>query len=97
MHSALVAVEFALALPLLVGAGQLVDSITRLQRVDPGFDPTNIGYVTIGLPQGRYNDGVSVERYWERAAAAAASIPGVLSAGYSTELPPDQVSSTNDY
>lgn len=97
LRGALVAVEFALALPLLAGAGQLIDSIARLQRVDPGFDPTHIGYLSLALPAARYDTAPRIMDYWRRAIANAKSIPGVSAVGYSTELPPDQVSNTNDF
>ena len=42
IRGALVTAEFALALPLLVGAGLLLNSFLRLQRVDPGFDPHGV-------------------------------------------------------
>lgn len=97
LRGALVAVEFALALPLLAGAGQLMDSITRLQRVDPGFDPTPLGYVAAVLPSGRYQDPQAIGEYWRRAILEASGVPGVASVSYTTELPPDQVGNTNNF
>lgn len=97
LRGALVAVEFALALPLLAGAGQLIDSISRLQRVDPGFDTQGLGYVTATLPTARYEDREAIAEYWRRAMIEARSVPGVVSVAYSTELPPDQVGNTNNF
>ncbi len=42
MGSLLVVAEVALALGLLLGAGLLLNSLVRLQRVDPGFDARNV-------------------------------------------------------
>jgi predicted permease len=97
LRGALVTVEFALALPLLVGAGQLMDSITRLQRVDPGFDPSHIGYLAVVLPSARYDSAARTAGYWRRAMADASSVPGVVAVGYSTELPPSDVGNTNNF
>lgn len=97
LRGALVAVEFALALPLLAGAGQLMDSITRLQRVDPGFDPSHIGYLAVVLPRARYDSVPRIAEYWRRAMAEASNIPGVVAVGYSTELPPSDVGNTNNF
>ncbi len=47
----LVIVEFALALPLLVAAGLLIDNLVRLQHVDPGFDPDHVLTMRVRLPE----------------------------------------------
>ena len=49
-RSALVVAELALALILLTGAGLMIESVTRLLHVDPGFDPANLLRVNLELP-----------------------------------------------
>jgi putative ABC transport system permease protein len=54
LRGALVVGEVALALLLLVGAGLLLGSLTRLIHVDLGFDTDNVVMVGVDLPESRY-------------------------------------------
>ena len=49
-RSALVVVEFALSLTLMIGAGLLLRSFARLMEVNPGFDASNVLMARIWLP-----------------------------------------------
>src|SRR5205814_803812 len=55
-RSALVVAELALALILLAGAGLMIESVTRLLQIDPGFDPQNLLSVQLELPRDKYYD-----------------------------------------
>jgi predicted permease len=50
LQGVFVAVEVAMALVLLVGAGLMVRSLAALWRVDPGFNPSHAITFTLSLP-----------------------------------------------
>ena len=52
LQGVFVAVEVAMALVLLVGAGLMVRSLAALWRVDPGFNPSHAITFTLSLPAG---------------------------------------------
>jgi putative ABC transport system permease protein len=54
IRNALVIVEVALSLVLVVGAGLLVNSFWRLTRVDAGFSGDNVLTAAVSLPEARY-------------------------------------------
>jgi hypothetical protein len=53
VRGALVAAEFALAIPLLLAAALLANSLLRLQRVDPGYDAASSLTVWLAPPPAR--------------------------------------------
>ena len=87
VRTMLVAVEVALALVLLVGAGLLVRSALHLQRVDPGFDPRGVLSARITLPAVRYEDPDRVVRTYQDLATALAEAPAVDAAAFTSSAP----------
>ena len=86
-RSALVVVETAFALMLLIGAGLLIKSFIRLQSVDPGFKMANVLTAQISLPAARYPDAVTRNAFWTRLMEKARTLPGVTAAGLTTNVP----------
>jgi predicted permease len=86
-RSALVIVETAFAVTLLIGAGLLIKSFARLQHVDPGFSPENVLTAQIALPAARYPDASARRAFWSRLIEKARALPGVTSAGLTTNVP----------
>ena len=87
-RGALVVVELALALMLLIGTGLMLKTFWRLQNVNAGFNPDNVVTARITLPQSAYTTPESRAAFWANAQARVAGIPGVLSASTVTGLAP---------
>ena len=85
--SALVVVEVALALTLLVGAGLMMRSFAQLMRVSPGFEPRNLLAVQIYLPQAKYKTGLDRSRFYMESLRRISVLPGVQSAAAVSALP----------
>jgi putative ABC transport system permease protein len=87
-QSALVFVQVALAVVLLVASGLLMRSFQALRDVDPGFDrPDQIQTLRISIPPGQVEDAERVTRMQEDMLTAISSLPGVRSASFATALP----------
>jgi putative ABC transport system permease protein len=63
LQRALVVAEVALALVLLIGAGLMLTSFSRLRGVDVGFRTTNLVAIGVPLPQARYDAAAQTEFY----------------------------------
>jgi predicted permease len=87
LRSALVVMQVSLALVLLVAAGLLVRSALKLQRVPPGFDPTNLFVGGLGLPNARYPNDTLVAARFAQIVSAVSAIPGVESAALVSRIP----------
>ena len=83
----LVVGQVALALVLLVGAGLLLKSLTRMARVDPGFDPTGVMTASVQLPEGQYNNEEKQAAFYQAVDEKLAALPGASSAAIAVSLP----------
>jgi putative ABC transport system permease protein len=86
-RNALVIVEMALAVVLLTGAGLMLRSLWSLQRVDLGFDPSNVLTMRLSLPQAAYRTPEEVVGFYQRLLERVRSTPGVRTAGAVRALP----------
>lgn len=93
----LVASQFAVAVPLLIGAGLLLTSFTRLQRVDPGIDQENLLTMRIALPRADYEDAAAVTAFWDELTARLGALPGVVAVGHGSGRPPQEVDMLNNF
>jgi predicted permease len=86
-RSVLVAVEVALSLVLLIGAGLMIKSFARLQQMNLGFNPNKVLAVTLSLSQSRYPEAREQAAFFQETLDRLQSLPGVQSAGATTALP----------
>jgi predicted permease len=96
LRDLLVITEFALALPLLVGAGLMINSFMRLQQVKPGFDPDRLLTVELPLPALKYPEPEQAINFHKELMRRVETLPGVRAASLSTSLPLEG-GNTNDF
>ncbi len=87
VRGGLVALEMALALVVLVGAGLMLRSFENLRSVDPGFDPDGVLTMRISLPTSSYRGYQEVASFYQRLTERVDALPGVAAAGASSSLP----------
>jgi len=85
-RGALVAVEVALAVVLLTGAGLLVRTVAALSRTPLGFDHRGVAVALVNPPALEYPDSAG-PRLFRRATDQLAALPGVRRAGAGFCLP----------
>jgi predicted permease len=87
VRSALVVVQVALTLVLLVGAGLLVSSLARLHSVEPGFDASELFTYSVSIPGARYDWPDEAGAFYREVQERTAALPGVDAAGVVWPLP----------
>jgi len=83
----LVVSQIALSLVLLIAAGLLLQSFSRLVRVDPGFDAHNLLTMNISLSTTKYARPEQQIEFFENLLDRVSSQPGIRSAAISATLP----------
>ena len=83
----LIVSELSLCVVLLIGAGLLIRSFTRLQNVSPGFNPQGVLTFDLTMTGQRYDDKKAVlntyRQLWDRLEHS----PGAIAAGGVTSMP----------
>lgn len=87
IRNALVIGEIAVCLALLVGAGLLLRSFSRLRNANIGFQPDNILTASLNLPEAKYKTASEMRSFLDQLLARIQHIPGVSSAAITTTLP----------
>ncbi|HVZ48331.1 MAG TPA: FtsX-like permease family protein, partial [Gemmatimonadaceae bacterium] len=87
LSTAVVAVEVAMAIALVAGAGTLARSFARALRWEPGFDPTHVALFTLSPPVSTYDTREKLDALWDRVEGRLAALPGVAAVGTASAGP----------
>jgi putative ABC transport system permease protein len=98
IRRALVVIEVAMALVLLVGAGLMINSYARVMRVDMGFGPDQLLTMEINLSglsryrtrrnAAHFSVTPQVAQFYREVMERVKNVPGVRSVGLTSGLPP---------
>lgn len=86
-HSALVVVQVAGTVVLLVGAVLLLKSMWQVEHVDPGFRTDGVLTLRTPLPMPTYETGARRQQFYSRVLSQVRALPGVRSAAMTGYLP----------
>ncbi|HVG21138.1 MAG TPA: ABC transporter permease [Blastocatellia bacterium] len=87
VRAVLVVTEVALALMLLVGAGLLIKSFSKLQEIDAGFNREKLLTLQLFLPPAQYPKEEDQVAFYQESLRRLSSLPGVTSAATITQAP----------
>ncbi|MCX6631105.1 MAG: ABC transporter permease [Candidatus Solibacter sp.] len=96
-RDALVVLEVAAALVLMVGAGLMLQTVARLRAIDIGFRPANLLTLRTTLPRVKYQDPEKRISFYRRVLQAVRALPGVEGVGYASMLPFRSIGNTQGF
>ena len=85
--SILIVTEIAVTVVLLVSAGLVLRSFTRLLSVDPGFSTDAVLTIDLQIPADRYRDAAARKAFYDRAFEALSDSPQVAEVGAAVVTP----------
>jgi putative ABC transport system permease protein len=87
IRNTLVVLEVASALVVLVGAGLMMKSFTRLQKVEVGFETGNALTVSLALPKSKYPEENRQVAFYQQLLEKVGKLPGVQTVGATSGVP----------
>jgi predicted permease len=87
LTDAMIVIEVALALVLLIAAGLMLRSFSQLSRVDPGFRKEGVTSLMIALPPSRYEGFEQNRQFFLELIERVRNTPDIRAAGAVTRLP----------
>ncbi len=86
LRNALVVLQVALSILLLITAGLFVRSLGKLRDLDPGFRPENTLVISVDPSRNGYK-GQRLREFYDRMRTQAEALPGVVSASLAAITP----------
>ena len=86
-RSALVSIEVALSIVLLIGAGLMLRSLWNLQNTNPGFDARNVLTMTLEVSKHQFANPVEESQFFNEVLQRVRALPGVEASGAIDDLP----------
>ncbi len=87
VRSVLVVAEVALALVLLIGAGLMLKTFSRLQRIDAGYNPDNLLTMMLSPSPIKYSEGARARAFFKQIEQRVSGLPDVEAAAFTTSIP----------
>ncbi|MCB1037298.1 MAG: ABC transporter permease, partial [Acidobacteria bacterium] len=90
LRKGLVVTQLAVSVVLLTASGLLVKSLLNLERVDAGFEESNVLKARLDLDWSRYDTGEERARFYRSLLEEVAALPGVEGVTLSSRVPLDE-------
>jgi putative ABC transport system permease protein len=87
LRAALVAVEVAMAVMLVIGAGLMIRTLAALGDVDLGFNPDRVLTMRVTIPASKYATHQTVANFFTELQERVNALPGIEAAGVVRMLP----------
>ena len=97
LRRTLAATQFAVTIPLLAGAGLLIQSLRHVENESFGFDPEGLVSMLVTLPQESFSTPSAVREFWASTLPDIEALPGVEAAGLADARPPIPTNGGNNF
>jgi predicted permease len=87
IRGALIALEVAVSVALLITSGLLIRAVWRVHAVDAGFVSTDVLTLRTSLPRPKYDSPFGRAAFYDRVLSGVRALPGVQSAAFTSGLP----------
>jgi len=87
LRGALVILEVAMAVVLVIGAGLMIRTLAALGEIDLGFNPDRVLTMRVTIPSAKYASHETVVNFFDELQTRVSALPGIEAAGIVRALP----------